>query len=102
LEDQEVIVFFDERVKEFEKVVEELKSREATMKKESYDIVNKNEKKSRVLSDILRFERGKRKQTTWYHESMCLGSSCSLISVDIITTDVFFISADLVMRELMI
>jgi len=57
LEDQEVIVFLDERVKELEKVVEELKLKETTMKKESSDIVNKNEKKSRVLSDMLRFER---------------------------------------------
>ena len=57
LEDQEVIVFLDERVKELEKAVEELKLKEATMKKESSDIANKNEKKSRVLSDMLRFER---------------------------------------------
>jgi hypothetical protein len=57
LEDQEVIVFLDERVKGLEKVVEEMKSKEATIKKESLDIVNKNEKKSRVLSDMLRFER---------------------------------------------
>ncbi|KAL3800534.1 LOW QUALITY PROTEIN: hypothetical protein ACHAW5_001993 [Stephanodiscus triporus] len=57
LEDQEVIVFLDERVKELERVVEELKSKEATIKKETSDIVTKNEKKSRVLSDMLRFER---------------------------------------------
>ena len=57
LEDMEVIVFLDERVKGLEKVVEELKLKDATMKKESLDIVNKNEKKSRVLSDMLRFER---------------------------------------------
>lgn len=57
LEDQEVIVFLDERVKELEKVLEETKSKEATTKKESMDIVIKNEKKARVLSDMLRFER---------------------------------------------
>mmetsp|Transcript_30651 Transcript_30651/g.64873 ORF Transcript_30651/g.64873 Transcript_30651/m.64873 type:complete len:632 (+) Transcript_30651:130-2025(+) len=57
LEDQEVIVFLDERVKELEKGVDEMKSKEATTIKESMDIVNKNEKKARVLSDMLRFER---------------------------------------------
>ncbi|KAL7541120.1 hypothetical protein ACHAXR_010649 [Thalassiosira sp. AJA248-18] len=57
LEDQEVIVFLDERVKELEKVVEETKSKEAATKQESLEIVNKNEKKARVLSDMLRFER---------------------------------------------
>lgn len=57
LEDQEVIVFLDEKVKEMEKSVEEMKSKEATTKQESVDIVSKNEKKSRVLSDMLRFER---------------------------------------------
>jgi len=57
LEDQEVIVFLDERVKELEKVAGEMKSKEATTKIESMRIVNKNEKKSRVLSDMLRFER---------------------------------------------
>jgi len=57
LEDQEVIVFLDERVKGLEKVLEETKTKEATTKKESMDIVNKNEKKARVLSDMLRFER---------------------------------------------
>jgi len=57
LEDQEVIVFLDERVKELEKTSNEMKSKEAATKKESMDIVNKNEKKARVLSDMLRFER---------------------------------------------
>lgn len=57
LEDQEVIVYLDERVKELEKVVDEMKSKEATIKQEAMDVVNKNEKKSRVLSDMLRFER---------------------------------------------
>ena len=57
LEDQEVIVYLDERVKELEKVVNEMKSNEATIKQEAMDVVNKNEKKSRVLSDMLRFER---------------------------------------------
>ena len=57
LEDQEVIVFLDERVKGLENVVNDMKSKEATTKNESFDIVNKNEKKSRVLSDMLRFER---------------------------------------------
>ncbi|KAL3807508.1 hypothetical protein ACHAXA_008266 [Cyclostephanos tholiformis] len=56
LEDQEVIVFLDERVKALEKAVDDMKSKEAKIKKESLDIVNKNEKKSRVLSDMLRFE----------------------------------------------
>jgi len=57
LEDQEVIVYLDERVKELEKAVDEMKSKEATIKQEAMDVVNKNEKKSRVLSDMLRFER---------------------------------------------
>jgi chromosome segregation ATPase len=57
LEDQEVIVYLDERVKELEKVVNEMKSNEATIKQEAMDVVNKNEKKSRVLSDMLQFER---------------------------------------------
>ena len=39
------------------KVVDEMKSKEATIKQEAMDVVNKNEKKSRVLSDMLRFER---------------------------------------------
>lgn len=57
LEDQEVIVFLDERVKELEKASNGMKSKEAMTNKESADIVNKNEKKVRVLSDMLRFER---------------------------------------------
>jgi predicted ribosome quality control (RQC) complex YloA/Tae2 family protein len=44
-------------VKELEKVVEEMKSKEATINQEAMDVVNKNEKKCRVLSDMLRFER---------------------------------------------
>ena len=57
LEDQEVIVYLDERVKELEKVFEEMKLKEATIKQDAMDVVNKNDKKSRVLSDMLRFER---------------------------------------------
>ena len=57
LEDQEVIVFLDEKVKELEKVCSEMKLKEDTTKKESMVIVNKHEKKSRVLTDMLRFER---------------------------------------------
>ena len=57
MEDQEVIVFMDEKVKQLEKTVEEIQSNEARTKQESIDIVKKNEKKSRVLSDMLRFER---------------------------------------------
>lgn len=57
LEDQEVIVFLDERVKDLEKTVEDMKSKEDATKKESMDIVGKHEKKTRVLSDMLRFER---------------------------------------------
>ena len=57
LEDQEVIVFLDEKVKALEKQVEEIKSTEATAKQESLNIVNKNEKMARVLSDMLQFER---------------------------------------------
>lgn len=57
MEDQEVIVFMDEKVKQLEKTVEEMKSNMAGTKQESIDIVKKNEKKSRVLSDMLRFER---------------------------------------------
>ena len=57
LEDQEVIVFLDEKVKGLEKTADEMKSKEAATKQESVDVVNKNEKKSRVLSDMLRFER---------------------------------------------
>ena len=57
LEDQEVIVFLDERVKELEKSVKDMKSKEADTKQEAQDVVKKNEKKARVLSDMLRFER---------------------------------------------
>ena len=57
LEDQEVIVYLDERVKELEKTVQEMKANEATIKQDAMEVVNKNEKKSRVLSDMLRFER---------------------------------------------
>ena len=57
LEDQEVIVYMDEKVKELEKTVKDMKSREAETKQDSIDIVKKNEKKARVLSDMLRFER---------------------------------------------
>ena len=57
LEDQEVIVFLDERVKELEKSVNDMKSKEADTKQEAQDVVKKNEKKARVLSDMLRFER---------------------------------------------
>mgnify|MGYP001150458174 CR=1 FL=1 len=51
-EDQEVIVFMDEKVKQLEKTVGEMKSKTAGTKQESIDIVKKNEKKSRVLSDM--------------------------------------------------
>ena len=57
LEDQEVIVYLDERVKELEKTVQEMKANEATIKQNAMEVVNKNVKKSRVLSDMLRFER---------------------------------------------
>ena len=57
LADQEVIVFLDEKVKELEKKVEVMKSKEEGTLKEARDMVNKNEKKVRVLSDMLRFER---------------------------------------------
>jgi len=57
LEDQEVIVFLDERVKELEKSVNDMKSKESDTKQEAQDVVKKNEKKARVLSDMLRFER---------------------------------------------
>ena len=57
LEDQEVIVYMDEKVKELEKTVKDMKAREAETKQDSIDIVKKNEKKARVLSDMLRFER---------------------------------------------
>jgi chromosome segregation ATPase len=57
LADQEVIVFLDERVKKLENEVGDIKSKEATSKQEAADVVTKNEKKVRVLSDMLRFER---------------------------------------------
>ncbi|KAL3798400.1 hypothetical protein HJC23_005053 [Cyclotella cryptica] len=57
LVDQEVIVFLDEKVNRLEKEVKDVKSREASTKQEAADIVAKNEKKVRVLSDMLRFER---------------------------------------------
>ena len=57
LADQEVIVYLDEKVNKLEKEVSDLKSKEATTKQEAADIVAKNEKKVRVLSDMLRFER---------------------------------------------
>jgi hypothetical protein len=57
LEDQEVIVYLDERVKELEKTVQEMKANEAMIKQNAMEVVTKNEKKSRVLSDMLRFER---------------------------------------------
>ena len=57
LADQEVIVFLDERVKKLENERVETKSKEETAKQEAADIVAKNEKKVRVLSDMLRFER---------------------------------------------
>ena len=57
LADQEVIVFLDERVKKLEGEVNNMKSKEAITKQEAADVVAKNEKKVRVLSDMLRFER---------------------------------------------
>jgi hypothetical protein len=57
LADQEVIVFLDERVKKLEGEVNDIKSRESIAKQEAADAVAKNEKKVRVLSDMLRFER---------------------------------------------
>ena len=57
LEDQEVISFLDQKVKALERSVEELKSNEESTKQESRDVVAKNEKKVRVLSDMLQFER---------------------------------------------
>lgn len=57
LADQEVINFLDERVKKLESEVSEIKSQESTAKQEAADVVAKNEKKVRVLSDMLRFER---------------------------------------------
>ena len=57
LADQEVIVYLDERVKKLEDEVNDMKSKEASTKQEAADVVAKNEKKVRVLSDMLRFER---------------------------------------------
>lgn len=57
LADQEVIVYLDEKVNKLEKEVSDMKSKEAITKQEAADIVAKNEKKVRVLSDMLRFER---------------------------------------------
>mmetsp|Transcript_21666 Transcript_21666/g.45332 ORF Transcript_21666/g.45332 Transcript_21666/m.45332 type:complete len:670 (-) Transcript_21666:1867-3876(-) len=57
LADQEVIVFLDERVKALEKEVETMRLKEDNTRKEAQEMVNKNEKKVRVLSDMLRFER---------------------------------------------
>lgn len=57
LEDQEVIVFLDERVKDLERRIEDIKSNEEATKKESLQLVQKHEKKVQVLSDMLQFER---------------------------------------------
>lgn len=57
MEDQEVIVYLDERVKDLEKVVKEMKSNEEATKENSAQIIQKHEKKVQVLSDMLRFER---------------------------------------------
>eukprot|EP00581_Thalassiosira_minuscula_P012192 CAMPEP_0183715502 /NCGR_PEP_ID=MMETSP0737-20130205/9687_1 /TAXON_ID=385413 /ORGANISM="Thalassiosira miniscula, Strain CCMP1093" /LENGTH=630 /DNA_ID=CAMNT_0025944597 /DNA_START=14 /DNA_END=1906 /DNA_ORIENTATION=- len=57
LEDQEVIVFLDEKVKELETSLKDMKSKEAETQQHSLDRVAKHEKKSRVLSDMLQFER---------------------------------------------
>lgn len=57
LADQEVIVFLDERVKALEKEVEAMRLKEDHTRKEAQEMVDKNEKKVRVLSDMLRFER---------------------------------------------
>ncbi|KAL3795848.1 hypothetical protein ACHAWO_010140 [Cyclotella atomus] len=57
LADQEVIIFLDERVKKLEGEVNDIKSQESIAKQEAADAVAKNEKKVRVLSDMLRFER---------------------------------------------
>ena len=57
LADQEVIVFLDERVKKLESEMGQIKSKEDSIKQDAAEIVAKNEKKVRVLSDMLRFER---------------------------------------------
>lgn len=57
LEDQEVIVFLDERVKDLERRIDDIKSNEEATKKESLQLVQKHEKKVQVLSDMLQFER---------------------------------------------
>ena len=57
LEDQEVISFLDQKVKDLERSVKVLKSNEESTKQEARDVVAKNEKKVRVLSDMLQFER---------------------------------------------
>lgn len=57
LADQEVIVFLDERVKKLESTVDEMKSKDASTRKEASEMATKSEKKVRVLSDMLRFER---------------------------------------------
>ena len=57
LADQEVIVFLDERVKKLESEMGQITAKEETITQDAADIVAKNEKKVRVLSDMLRFER---------------------------------------------
>ncbi|KAL3762656.1 hypothetical protein ACHAWU_001601 [Discostella pseudostelligera] len=57
LEDQEVIVYLDERVKDLERRMENMKVNEEATKKESMQLVQKHEKKVMVLSDMLQFER---------------------------------------------
>lgn len=55
--DQEVIAFLDARVKELERSAVVMKKTEETLRLEAVTKTNKNEKKLRVLSDMLRFER---------------------------------------------
>jgi hypothetical protein len=57
MEDQEVIVYLDERVKDLERRIEEVKMSGETTKEESMQLVQKHEKKVQVLSDMLQFER---------------------------------------------
>ena len=57
MEDQEVIVYLDERVKDLERRIEDMKMSEETTKEESMQLVQKHEKKVQVLSDMLQFER---------------------------------------------
>lgn len=55
--DQEVIAFLDARVKELEREAAVAKKTEEELRLDVVTKANKNEKKLRVLSDMLRFER---------------------------------------------